>query len=103
MTDYKAGFSGSDSPDEDEMIELVDEDGTTTLFDHLATLEYESETYLVLSDPQLENEENCDVIIMQIAQDENGQDIYIRPDEKVEEAVFELFLSMLDDMENEEE
>ena len=43
-----------------------------------------------------------EILIMQIQQDEQGQDIYVRPDEQLEEAVFEKFLKLIDEMEEED-
>jgi uncharacterized protein YrzB (UPF0473 family) len=63
--------------EEDDLIELVDEDGETTRFEHLATLEYKGESYLALCDPDAdENDENgLEVFILKIETDEQGQDI----------------------------
>ena len=41
-----------DPDEEDELIELVDENGETTVFEHLATLEHEGNTYLALCEPE---------------------------------------------------
>ncbi len=92
----------SDNNEEDELIEMIDEDGNPVVFEHLATLEYNGESYLALSDPE-SDEEELSVIIMKIAQDENGEDIYVQPEESEEEAVFEAFLQMIDDMEEDGE
>ncbi len=86
--------------EQDELIELIDEDGNPTLFDHLATLEYEGETYLALAEPDADeqDQEELSVIIMKIQQDENGDDLYVQPEPEEEEAVFEAFLNMIDEM-----
>ena len=46
-----------DFNEEDDLIELVDENGETTVFEHLATLEYEGESYLALCDPESEEDD----------------------------------------------
>ncbi len=92
----------NNSDDEDELIEMIDEDGNPAVFEHLATLEYNGESYLALSDPE-SDEEELSVIIMKIALDEDGNDIYVQPEESEEEAVFEAFLQMIDDMEEDGE
>ena len=41
----------SEMNNEDNLIELIGDDGQTVSFEHLATLEYEGESYLVLGAP----------------------------------------------------
>ena len=91
------------SPDfneEDDLVELVDENGETTVFAHLATLEYEGESYLALCDPESE-EDNLEVFILKIEQDENGEDVYNVPDDEVADAVFEKLVEMTEDFDQE--
>ena len=102
MSDSRMIPPSDDGSEEDELIELIDEDGNPVVFEHLATLEYNGESFLALSDPE-SDEEELSVIIMKIAQDENGEDIYVQPEESEEEAVFEAFLQMIDDMEEDGE
>ncbi len=80
-----------DPEEEDELIELVDENGETTVFEHLATLEYEGDTYLALCEPEDEEsneDEDLEVFILKIEQDEEGNDVYTVPDDDVADAVF---------------
>ena len=93
-----------DPNDQEDLIELVDEEGGTTLFEHMATLEHQGQIFLALTpagDGTEEDDEDLEILIMQIQQDENGQDIYVRPEESLEEQVFEKFLKIMDDMEKE--
>ena len=83
--------------EEDDLVELVDENGETTVFEHLATLEYEGESYLALCDPESE-EEDLEVFILKIEQDENGEDVYNVPDDDVADAVFAQLLRMTEDL-----
>jgi len=80
----------------------VDEDGESTLFEHLATLEYKGETYLALCEPTQEGEEEPDeleVFFLKIETDENGEDYYTAPDDDVADAVYEEFLKLIEDTE----
>ena len=96
-----------DSGDQEDLIELIDEEGESVLFEHLATLEHQGGTFLALTpageeaDPE-SDEDDMEILIMQIQQDEQGQDIYVRPDEQLEEAVFEKFLKLIDEMDEED-
>ena len=89
------------SEEEDDVVELVDEEGNSTLFEHLATLEYEGETYLALCDPE-SDDEDLEVFILKIEQDENGDDIYTVPDDDVADAVFNQLVKLTDEMGEEE-
>lgn len=90
-----------DPEEEDDLVELVDENGETTVFEHLATLEYEGESYLALCDPESE-EEDLEVFILKIDQDENGNDVYNVPDDDVADAVFAKLVQMTEDLGEEE-
>ena len=85
-----------DPVEEDRMIELIDENGESTVFEHLATLEYEGESYLALCDPE-SDEDDLEVFILKIETDENGQDIYNVPDDDVADAVFATLVEMTED------
>ena len=68
---------------ENNIIELVDENGETVQFEHLATLEHEGE-----------------VVIMKIAKDDGGEECYeYVEDEDLQEAVFEKFLQLMQEQE----
>ncbi|MBQ6398868.1 MAG: DUF1292 domain-containing protein [Clostridia bacterium] len=82
--------------EEDDLIELVDEEGNTTVFEHLATLEHKGETYLAVSDPEQEGDE-LEVFILKIETDDKGEDIYTVPDDDVADEVYEAFLKLVED------
>ena len=85
---------------EDDIVELIDENGEKTLFEHLATLEYKGESYLALCDPEAD-EEDLEVFILKIEQDENGDDVYTVPDDDVADAVFEQLVKLSYSMDEE--
>ena len=94
-----------DPEEEDELIELVDENGETTVFEHLATLEYEGDTYLALCEPEDEEsneDEDLEVFILKIEQDEEGNDVYTIPDDDVADAVFAKLVELTEDLGEEE-
>ena len=71
--------------EEDNIVELTDEDGTVTKFEYLTTVPYEGEEYVVLmvldENGQAPEEEDGEVVILQIAQDDAGEDIYVSVDD----------------------
>lgn len=96
-------------PEEEELpegiIELTDEDGVTSQFEYLTTIEHEGELYVVLM--LLEDEEQDDdegeVLILKIEKDpETDEDIYVSvDDDAISQAVFDQFVAMMDEEEEE--
>ncbi len=83
------------------IIELTDEDGVTTQFEYLTTIEYQEGLYVVLMVLEYEekDDEEGEVLILKIEQDpETQEDIYVTiDDENVSNAVFQLFLDMMEE------
>lgn len=87
------------------IIELTDEDGVTTQFEYLTTIDYQDDKYVVLMvlDNEEQDDEEGEVLILKIEQDPDTQeDIYVSvDDDAVSQAVFEQFLAMMDEEEEE--
>ena len=92
--------SQDNSPEVDNLVELIDENGDKTLFEHLATVEYNGESYLALADPEADEEE-LEVFILKIDQDENGDDVYTVPDDDIADAVFNHLVELSESMDEE--
>lgn len=92
--------------DESNIIELIDEDGESVSFEHLATLEHEGNYYIALMvlDEENQDDEEGEVVIMKIEQDDEGNECYVYvEDEDVQEAVFDKFLQLMEEEEGEED
>ena len=96
-------------PEEEELpdgiIELTDEDGVTTRFEYLTTIDHEGELYvalMVLNDEEQDDEEG-EVLILKIEKDpETQEDIYVSvDDDEISQAVFDKFMAMMDEEEEE--
>ena len=92
---------------EDNIIELTDENGETTQFEYLATIEHEDKLYVALmlleGAADEENEDEGEVLILEIAKDENGEDVYVSvEDEAVSQEVFNKFIALMDEEEDAE-
>ena len=92
--------------DGSDIIELTDEDCVVTEFQYLATLDHEGESYVVLmaldQDEEGKDEEEGEVVILKIEQDDKGEDIYVSfDDEEVSQQVFDKFIKMLDEEDEE--
>ena len=84
------------------IIELTDEDGVTSQFEYLTTIDHDGELYVVLMLLEEEqNDEEGEVLILKIEKDEETQeDIYVSvEDEAISQAVFEKFLAMVEEEE----
>ena len=83
------------------IIELTDEDGVTSQFEYLTTIDHDGELYVVLMllDDEEKDDEEGEVLILKIEQDpETQEDIYVSvDDEEISQAVFEKFLAMMDE------
>jgi len=81
-----------------ELVELVDEEGNPTQFQHLMTLEHEGQTYVLLCDADEEIEDvdgESPVYILRIDRDESGEDCYVTvDDEGLLDQVFEKFMEL---------
>lgn len=95
--------------EEDNIVELVDEDGKALKFQHLMTLEYEGKNYVVLAAAEEMDDIGMDeALVLRIDTDEEGEDVYasITDDEELE-AVFNRYLEIAEadeeDMDDEEE
>lgn len=82
--------------EEDDIIELIDEDGESVHFEHLMTLEYEGDLYVMLTALEATPDTDADeVFILKIAKDEQGEDCYVTvEDEKTLQAVFDKFVKL---------
>lgn len=93
--------------EESNIIELIDENGESVSFEHLATLEHEGEYYIalmVLDEEHHEEDDEGEVVIMKIEQDDDGNECYVYvEDEDVQETVFEKFLQLMEEEEAEDE
>ena len=86
---------------ESNIIELVDDNGETVQFEHLATLEHEGEYYIalmVLDEEHHEEDDEGEVVIMKIAKDDEGEECYeYVEDENLQEVIFEKFLQLMEE------
>ena len=96
-------------PEEEELpegiIELTDEDGVTSQFEYLTTIEYQEDLYVVLMvlDDEETDDEEGEVLILKIEKDpETGEDMYVSvDDDEVSQAVFDLFMEQMDEEDEE--
>ena len=86
----------------DNIIELVDENDNPVRFEHIMTVQFQGEDYVLLApiDPTDDMEED-EVLVLRIDNDENGDEIYVSvEDDETVQKVFEKYLEIV---ENEDE
>jgi len=82
--------------EERNIVELLDENGETVEFEHLATLEYEGAYYIALTPAVDDEEDEGEVLFMRIEEDENGEECYVYVEEEdLQEKVFAEFMRIL--------
>ena len=82
--------------DQENLVELVDEEGNEVTFEHLMTLEHKGRSYICLVPAEpMEDVEEDELVIMRIETDEEGNDYYVTidSDEELEE-VFDKYLEI---------
>lgn len=79
-----------------EIIELLDEDGKSVRFEHLMTVEYEGDPYVLLVPiDEVEDVDEDEVIILRIETGKDGEDAYVGiEDEELLEKIFERYLEI---------
>ena len=97
-----------DYDEENNVVELVDEEGHTSRYEHLMTFEYKGEWYCALT-PELESEEAYDdeegeeVAIYHIVGEEDDERLEAIEDEQFLDEVFAEFCSQYEDFEDSDE
>lgn len=82
--------------DQENIVELVDEDGNELHFEHLMTLEHKGGVYICLAPAEpMDDVAEDELVIMKIVQDEDGNDVYstVESEQELNE-VFEKYLEI---------
>ena len=88
-----------------DFITIIDDDGQEFELEVLDTMDYNGETYTAFLPADMdENDPDYGMIILRVVQDENGEDLFesIDDEEKLQD-VYEHFMVLLFDDEDEEE
>ena len=85
---------------EDGTIEMIDENGESTVFELLAAFDFDGAHYLAVTDPETDDEEieeeGLNVLFLRTETDEDGNDIYVTVEEEEADRAFEYFLTLVD-------
>ena len=96
----------NDYEEENNVVELVDEDGVKREFEHLMTFEYKSEWYVALTPvapaEESDEDEGEEIAIYHLVGGEDDEQLEIIEDEALLDEVFEEFCSLYEDEEDSE-
>lgn len=87
-----------DLEEEGDIVELIDEDGKSVNFRHVATIDYENEWYVFFSPTEeLDGLSEDEVVIFKLAEDEDGSDLFLPiEDEDLLEKVYNEYVAIMD-------
>lgn len=93
MNDENKDMNEMNEMNEDVVVVLTDEDGTEVRFYHLMTFDFEDSFYVALTpEEEMEGVENGDVLLLEIKEDEDGNDSYVPiEDEKKLDKIWDEF------------
>ncbi|HHW70602.1 MAG TPA: DUF1292 domain-containing protein [Clostridiales bacterium] len=78
--------------DNDNIVELIDENGDSVFFEYLMTLTYKEQDYIILATL----EDNESVVILRVEQDDEGYDMYVGIEDKEElDEIFKVYTEIL--------
>ncbi|MGX8706338.1 MAG: Holliday junction resolvase RuvX [bacterium] len=90
--------------EQENIVELVDEDGNEVSFEHLMTLEHNGNAYICLAPMEpMEDVAEDELVIMRIETDDEGNDFYTTIEDEAElDEVFEKYLEIAEADDEEE-
>ena len=82
--------------EQENIVELVDEEGNELVFEHLMTLEHKGQAYICLVPMEpMEDVDEDELVIMRIEQDDEGNDFYATVEDETElNEVYEQYLEL---------
>lgn len=81
-----------------DYVVLTDEDGNEVEFQHIDTVEFNSQTYMAFIPAELAIDEEAEVVILKVVE-ENGEEILVTVEDEAEaDQVFELVMERVEDM-----
>ena len=93
---YTMGDGKEFNMEQNDIVELIDEDGKEVSFEHLMTLEHKGNTYVCLAPVEPDDDIGDDeLVILRIDTDGDGNDAYVTIDDEEElDDVFEKYLEI---------
>lgn len=87
--------------EEKDIIELLDENGEQTRFEHVLTFLYEGERYVALVPEDEADDDEAEVLLLHI-EEKDGCDVYVTIDNQVLlDEVFNEFIDLMDEIDTE--
>ena len=91
--------------EEDNIVELIDDEGHKLRYQHLMTLEWNGNSYVILAPAEeMEDIGEDEAVVLRIDQDDEGNDVYASIEDEGEmESVFNRYLEIAEADEDDEE
>ncbi len=95
--DFENPDVNPEAEEEQDLIELVDEEGNNQVFELLGTFDLNGNHYLAVSEPvEEEDPESLEVFILKTVTDEDGNDTYVPAEDQEADDAFDYFLTLVD-------
>lgn len=90
---------GCGCDEENDIVELVDEDGNAVKFSHVATIDYQNEWYVFFTPAEeVEGVSSEEVVIFKLDSDDEGKDVFSPiEDEELLQKVYDEYLKVIDE------
>lgn len=84
---------------EGDIVELESEDGETVKFQHVATIDYKGDWYVLFSPVEaIEGVEEDEAVIFKLGTDENGGDVFLPvEDDELLDAVYDEYVKIMEE------
>ncbi len=79
-------------PENNHLVDLIDEDGNTVTFEHLDTVQYQGKDYIICIPYDEDETEVSEIVIFKITADEDGESVLEQIlDDETASAVYDIF------------
>ncbi len=96
-------FDQEEDGEEDEIVELINEQGEIEAYEHLATFPFRERIFWAVTEADQDPEtEEMEVLLLEVVTDEKGEDVLRTPEEEIYDAAFEEFLRFVEEEEEDE-
>ena len=86
-----------ENEEEDSLIELTDEEGVTTTYEILAQFPFKGENFVAVAEPfEEEPAEDVEVLLLQVDEDEDGNEVLVVPEDALYEEAFDRFMEIVE-------
>ncbi len=102
MADDRIFDNEEDGEEELDTVDLINEQGEIESYEHLATFPFRDSVFWAVTEAGQDPEaEEVEVLLLEVAQDEKGEDVLRTPDPEIYDAAFDEFLRIAEEEQGE--